>query len=136
MSIEYIFFNEALHERFVKFVAERGIASEVRFDEMDGYVVRLPEGMAEEIEDAIEDEYDVLMREQMVMAETEEGWGTRQVIGVEITRADGSHGMVRIEGAIGRKLTEHFAPEEIHELVAAIVQSLENPVAGPLCKKT
>lgn len=136
MSIEYIFFNEALHERFVKFVAECGIGSDVRYDEMDGYVVRLPEGMDEEIEDAIEDEYDALMREQMVLAETEEGWGTRQVMGVEIVRADGSRGMVRIEGAIGRKLTEHFSPEEIHELVATIVQSIENPIEGPLCKKS
>jgi hypothetical protein len=135
MSIEYIFFNQALSERFLQFVAERGLAGEMRHDAMDGYVVCLPEGLDDALEDAIEDEYDALMREQMVLAETEEGWGTRQVMGVEITRADGSRGVVRIEGVIGRRLSEHFTPEEIHELVAAIVHSLENPDSGPLCKK-
>lgn len=135
MSIEYIFFNEALSERFLQFVAGQGVAGEVRHDEMDGYVVRLPEGFGDEVEDAIEDEYDALMREQMLLAETEEGWDTHQVMGVEITRADGSCSTVRIEGAIGRRLSEHFTPEEILELVSAIASSLENPVEGPLCKK-
>lgn len=136
MSIEYIFFNEALIERFLRFVAGQGVAGEVRHDEMDGYVVRLPEGFGDEVEDAIEDEYDALMREQMLLAETEEGWDTHQVMGVEITRADGSRSTVRIEGAIGRRLSEHFTPEEILELVSAIAGSLENPVEGPLCKKS
>jgi len=135
MSIEYIFFNEALGKRFVQFVAEQGISGQMRQDEMDAFVVRLPEDLDEELSDAIEDEYDVLMREQMVLAETEEGWATRQVMGVDITRADGSRGVVRIEGAIGRRLSEHFTPEEIHELVSAIAESLENPVDGPLCRK-
>lgn len=136
MSIEYIFFDQSLSERFLQFAAERGVAGEVRHDAMDGYVVRLPEGFGDELEDEIEDEYDALMREQMVLAENDESWGTRQVMGVEIARADGSRRVVRIEGAIGRKLSEHFTPEEIHELVAAIVGSIENPVDGPLCKKS
>lgn len=136
MSIEFVFFNQALGERFMQFVAERGIAGEMRQDAMDGYVVRLPEDIGDALEDAIENEYDVLMREQMLLAESEEGWGTRQVLGVEIVRADGSRRVVRIEGAIGRRLSEHFTPEEIHELVAAIAYSLEHPIDGPLCKKT
>lgn len=135
MSIEFIFFNEALSERFLQFASQRGIAGEVRHDEMDGYVVRLPEGMDDALEEAIEDEYDALMHEQMVLAENDESWGTRQVMGIEVSRADGSRSVVRIEGAIGRRLSEHFSPEEIHELVSAIARSLDNPVEGPLCKK-
>lgn len=135
MSIEFIFFNEALSERFLQFASQRGVAGEVRHDEMDGYVVRLPEGMDEALEEAIEDEYDALMHEQMVLAESDESWGTRQVMGIEVSRADGSRSVVRIEGAIGRRLSEHFTPEEIHELVSAIARSLDNPVEGPLCKK-
>lgn len=118
----------------MQFVAGQGIAGEIRHDEMDGYVVRVPEDIDETLADAIEDEYDALMREQMVLAENDESWGTRQVMGVEITRADGTRSLVRIEGAIGRRLSEQFTPEEIHELVSAIAKSVENPVEGPLCR--
>jgi hypothetical protein len=57
------------------------------------------------------------------------------VMGVEIKLADGRSCMVRIDGPIGRRLSEHFSPEEIHGLVSAIAQSIENPAEGPLCRK-
>ena len=134
MSMDYIFFDQALCERFLHFVSERGVPGEAREDEVAGYVVRLPEDIDEALSDAIEDEYDALMVEQMVLAESDESWGTRQVMGVEVDRADGSRSMVRIEGSLGRRLSEHFSPEEVHELVSAIAHSLDNPVEGPLCK--
>ncbi len=135
MTVEYVFFNEQLCSRFVDFVRARGIASETREDEVEGLVVSLPENITEDLSDLIEDEYDALMKEQMTLAETDEGWATRQVMGVTVTLADGSPCTVRIEGPIGRRLSEHFTPEEIHELVAAIAHSVENPVEGPLCRK-
>jgi hypothetical protein len=135
MSVEYVFFNEGLRDRFVEFVATKGIASHVRNDEVEGFVVRLPEEVDEATSDAIEDEYDALMHEQIMLAETDENWATRQVMGVEVRLANGESCMVRIDGAIGRRLSEHFSPEEIHDLVSAIAQSIENPAAGPLCRK-
>ncbi len=135
MSFEYVFFNEGLRDRFVDFVSEKGIASQMRPDEVEGFVVRLPEEMTDEVSDAIEDQYDALMREQMVLAEADASWATRQVMGVEITLASGRRCLVRIEGAMGRRLSEHFAPHEIHELVATIARSVENPVDGPVCGK-
>jgi hypothetical protein len=135
MSVEYIFFNEALRDRFVQFAQDRGVAGETREDEMDGFVVRLPEDVADAVSDAIEDEYEALMNEQRILAESEEGWATRQVLGVTVTLADGRPCNVRIEGPISRRLSEHFTPEEIHTLVTAIAHSIENPVDGPLCRK-
>ncbi len=135
MSIEYVFFDAALRDRFVAFVAARGLAAGARENEIDGFLVELPEDIPDDLSDAIEAEYDALMKEQMVRAETDEDWATRQVMGVGVTLANGESRMVRIEGAMGRRLSEHFTPEEIHELVTAIAQSIENPLDGPLCRK-
>ncbi len=135
MSIEYVFFNETLHQRFLTFVAAKGLAADARHDEIDGFIVTLPEDIDDELSDAIEAEYDALMREQMILAEADEEWATRQVMGVTVTLSDGESRDVRIHGAIGRKLTEHFTPEEIHELVTQIAESVVNPVDGPLCRK-
>lgn len=39
MDTEYILFDRALSERFVAFIAERGIRAEVRSDAIEGFVM-------------------------------------------------------------------------------------------------
>ncbi|HEY0665758.1 MAG TPA: hypothetical protein VGD24_06815 [Gallionella sp.] len=134
MSIDYIFIHEALRDRFVQFVMDRGIPCRVRKDQMDGFVAALPEDLDDSVAEAIDAEYELLMEEQEVLAESDEGWVTSNVMGVEIKLADGRPCVVRIPDAIIRRLSEHFAPEEIHALVSAIAHSVENPVDGPICR--
>ena len=49
--IEYILFDEGLRDRFLKVVADQGIASEVRADQIEGFVVALPDDLADEVID-------------------------------------------------------------------------------------
>ncbi len=134
MSIEFVFFNEALRDRFVQFVLDKGIACQGRKDMMDGFLAELPEDYDEAMSDIIETEYDLLLKEQMVLAESEEGDVTQQVLGVTVTLSDGLPCVIRIHGPLGRRLSEHFTSEEIHTLVSAIAESIENPIDGPLCR--
>ena len=134
MSIEYLFLNEALRDRFVQFTLTKGIASQVRTDAMDGFVAELPDDLDEVVSDAIDTEYELLMKEEDVLAESEEGWITTEAMGVPVTLADGRPCVIRIHGPIIRRLSEHFTPEEIRSLVSAIAQSVENPIDGPICK--
>jgi hypothetical protein len=85
--------------------------------------------------DAIEQDYETLMEEQLLRAESRPDWVSHQVAGVQITRADGSAAVVRLPATIARGLLENFSTDEIHALVTAIAHSLEHPVDGPLCKK-
>lgn len=135
MGNEYIFFDEALRDRFVQFVSARSISCQARQDTMEGFLVELPDELDEDVSDAIEAQYQTLMDEQMVLAESKEGWVSHQVAGVAITRPDGSTCVVRLPADIARPLLENFSPEQIHALVFAIANSLDNPVNGPLCHK-
>ena len=135
MANEYIFFDAELRDRFVGFVAARGIPSELRADAMEGFVVALADDLGDEIEDAIEDEYTTLMEEQRDLVEAADGDNARALMGVAITLPDGQPGVVRIPARYARRLFAHFSTEEVHELVAAIAQAAANPVAGPLCRK-
>jgi len=49
--IEYILFDESLRDRFLKIVAGQGIASEVRADQIEGFVVALSDDLADEVVD-------------------------------------------------------------------------------------
>jgi hypothetical protein len=133
--MEYTFFNQALLERFTRLAAGMGIATQVRGDTMEGSVVELSDDIGDELLSRLEAEYEVLMDEQMVLAESEEGWVTHQAMGVNIKRADGSSTSIRLHGDVARQLAAHFSPEEIQELVQAIAQSIDNPINGPICKR-
>jgi len=135
MDSEYMFFDEALRDRFIAFVATHGIASKVRKDEIAGFVVALPDGLDDALEEAIEAEYESIMDEQMLRAESDEGLVSHAVAGVTVTLTDGTTRAVRIPPPIARRLFEHFTAEEVHEIATAIAQSVENPIEGPLCRR-
>ncbi|MBZ0131512.1 MAG: hypothetical protein M9884_03540 [Rhodocyclaceae bacterium] len=135
MSFDYVFFNEMLRDRFVEFASGHGVASTVRKDEIEGYVVELPDGLADAMQEAIDDEYESLMDEQMLLAEADGEMVSNRVASVTVEMADGSRRSVRLPAPIARLLFERFAPEEVHGIVSAIAQSLENPIDGPLCRK-
>lgn len=135
MGFEYMFFDEALRDRFVSFASDHGATCEVRADVIAGFVVEVPEDLPEVVMDALDGEYENLMNEQMVQAESTEGWITHQVAGVNVTLADGRSFVVRLPAPIARQLLENFTPDEVQSLVTAIAESIEHPIDGPLCKR-
>lgn len=134
MTNEYIFFDIGLRDRFVAFLAARDIAAAVSEDEIAGYVVAVADDLDDAADAAIEAEYDALMDEQRELVDADDAEGARDLLGVNVTLADGRPCVVRLPAAIARRLFEHFAADEIHELVAAVAQSVANPVDGPLCR--
>jgi hypothetical protein len=132
---EYMFFDEALRDRFVKFAAGHGIAATVRKDEIAGFAVALPDGLADELQDAVDAEYESIMDEQMLLAESDDELVSHHAAGLTVTLADGTTRAIRIPPAIARRLLEHFTTAEIHEIASAIAQSVENPIDGPICRK-
>jgi hypothetical protein len=132
---EYIFFDTDLRDRFVQALSARDLSCETRADVMEGFIVELATELDEDTLDAIEEEYDALMNEQMLRAESRPDWVSHRVAGVPITLSDGSPCTVRLPADVARPLMERFTAEEAHALVTAIAHSLENPIDGPLCKR-
>jgi hypothetical protein len=132
--IEYILFDESLRDRFLKIVAGQGIASEVRADQIEGFVVALSDDLADEVVDLLEDEYDALMVEQRCLVESLDGNKARTLMGVNITLPDGQRRMVPLPAIYARRLYEHFTIEEIQQCVSGIAESVLKPDAGSLCR--
>jgi hypothetical protein len=136
MGNEYIFFDEALRDRFVQILTGSALASQSRADTMEGFVVELLQEPDEGVLEAVEVHYQTLMDEQMVLAESREDWVTHQVVGVTVTRADGKPCVVRLPADVARPLLENFTAEQAQALVQAIAASLDAPSDGPLCRPT
>lgn len=132
---EYILFDPNLRDRFLEFIADRGLSGEVRPDPIAGFVVTLPDDLADDLEEAVEDEYAALMEEQQGLVESADDDGVKTLMSVSVTPPDGQPRDVRLPARYARRLFEHFSVEEIHEIVSAIAQSAMNPVEGPMCRK-
>ncbi len=133
---EYMLCDPVLCDRFVRFATDLGLVPEIRPDQIEGFVVALPDDLTDDIEEAIEDEYEALMAEQVSLMESAGDSSARILMRVTATLADGSPCIVQLPAAYARRLFEHFTTEEIHQLVSAIVQSAMDPVEGPMCRKS
>lgn len=131
--IEYVIFDEALRDRLVSFIAGLDLECAVREDPIAGYVVRIADDLPEEVEEAIEDEYEVLMTLQQEMVESAAGSEERTAMAVEVALADGRQISISLPPAFARRLHEHFSIDEIRQLVASIAQEAVDPRTGPLC---
>jgi hypothetical protein len=131
---EYILFDAVLCQRFLTFLADRGLQAACHPDPIEGFVVTAPDGLPDEVEQGIEDEYEALMAEQVRLVEAT-GAAGRTLMRIGATLADGSTRIVQLPAVHGRRLFAHFSVEEIHDLVSAIAQSALNPVEGPICRE-
>jgi response regulator RpfG family c-di-GMP phosphodiesterase len=134
VASEYVFFDESLSRRFAQFARDQGLAAGVHVDEMDNYVVALPDEVDDDLDDRLEAEYDALMDEQRSLIEADEGDEARHLMGVTVTLPDGNARLVRLPADYGQRLCQHFSPQEIHDIVSAIARELADPVSGPLCR--
>lgn len=132
---DFIFFDDMLRDRFASFIAQYGLVASIRPDQMEGFIVEVPDDLDDDIDEAIWAEYATLMEVQRDLIEAAGDEGDRAVMAVSIALSDGQLRSVRIPASIGRRLFEHFTPDEIHELVSAIGDSVYNPTDGPLCRK-
>jgi actin-like ATPase involved in cell morphogenesis len=133
--MDYSFFDDALQARFTTQLDAIGVAWSVKPDPMGGNTVRTADDdLTDERIDSIEAHYDVLFGEQAELAETQEGWITKRVAGVQVTLTDGRQRTIGLDPHLSNRLLEHFSAAEVAELVSAIAESLSRDYDGPLCQ--
>ncbi|MFA5826247.1 MAG: hypothetical protein WC825_09785 [Gallionellaceae bacterium] len=132
IMIEYIFFDATLQNKFVEYAASFGVTCTLQDDPM-GMVVAIPEDIGEDVEDALEERYALLEREQSEQLMQEEG-GLKRIAGFNYNLPDGQSRMAPLQADIASRLLSVFSIEEIQILFAAVARSALNQEDKPLCK--
>lgn len=130
--IEYIFFDAALRDRFVKYAESQGVDCTLQDDVM-GMVVAVPEDIADETEEALERCYEELEQEQSELLIEEDG-GLRQLAGLRYLLPDGRPCLVPLQPEIANRLLAAFSLEEIQALFETVARSSLHPGEEHLCK--
>ena len=126
--IEYIFFDANLQNKFVEYAASLGVACTLQDDPM-GMVVAVPEDIGEDVEDALEERYGQLEKEQSEQLTQEEG-GLKRLAGFNYTLPDGQSRMVPLQADIANRLLSVFSLEEVrtfYGLATIFPEALANP---------
>ena len=128
---EYIFFDASLRDKFVNYAKSLDVSCTFHDDHM-GLVVAIPENISAEKEDALEQQYENLEKEQSALLLNEEG-GLKRLAGFYYKLPDGQSRMVPLETDIANRLLAAFTMEEVQALFETVALSMIEDEAH-LCK--
>lgn len=129
--IEYIFFDAPLRDKFVAFAEQRGVPCTTSEDSM-GLTVAVPEDIAEDVSDEIEEYYETLEDEQEALSKA--NGELNRIAGFNFTLPDGRQRMLPLPSEMANRLMANFSLEEIQGLLNAVAERTLTPDSDPLCK--
>ena len=129
--LEYVFFEESLREKFVRYASEKGAAVE-QSDEA-GFLAMVPEDTDDALSDDLDHYYEVLLQENADMLEGTED-GLQSAAGVQVELSDGTPCNIKFDADVMARLLNCISLEELRDLVQAIAVRVENPDDRPICQ--
>jgi hypothetical protein len=130
--LEYIFFHKQALDRFGEYLAETGIAYEIREDEM-GLVAAVPDDLAPGTLEQIDAVYEQLLDEsENLLSEEEDATCTATL---NITLNDGRTVAISVAPELLNRILSVISFDELNELLDAIVSGIEKPDDRPLCQR-
>jgi hypothetical protein len=132
--LEYVVFAEQLRDRFTEWLDDNGIA--YRTDgHGDELLVLIDEDLDEDVQDRIDELYDILLEESARIADAEDDSPDAvHLVGIQFQCSDGRVGLVRITPELANRLHRCLDMVELQAFVQTVVDAVENPDNRPLCK--
>jgi len=133
--LEYVLFAEKLRDRFTKWLDDKDIVYRTGGDG-DELLVLVDEDIDEDMLDRIDEQYDILLEESARIADGEDNSPDAvHLVGIQFQRSDGRVGMVRITPDLANRLHRCLDMIELQAFVQTVVDAVENPDSGPLCRR-
>ncbi|MBU0621503.1 MAG: hypothetical protein KJ795_06635 [Gammaproteobacteria bacterium] len=129
--IEYIFFDAALRDKFLKYAEDHAVPCSAVDDNM-GMVVEVSEDIPDDLSDKLEEFYEALEDEQASLSRAE--GDLNRLAGFGFKLPNGEARMVPVSPDMANRLMLHFTLEEIQELFNSVAHFALEPPNDHLCK--
>jgi hypothetical protein len=136
--LEYLFFNQQVADKFIKFLSLKELPWEQYIDPMLGsIVIKTPEDIEDALWDELDDYHEILGPEdQKLIEETLEGVDSEtNAAGIYIQLANGSQTVAQINPDVMNRMLDVISMDEFNDFVETIVSSVEAPDDSPICEK-
>jgi len=133
--LDYVLFAEPLRDRFSQWLDDNGIAYRTREDG-DELLVLVDEDLDEALQDRVDEQYELLLEASARLADDEDNSPDAvHLVGIQSRRSDGVIGQVRITPELANRLHRCLDMVELQAFVQTVVDAVENPDSGPLCRR-
>jgi hypothetical protein len=133
--LEYVLFAEQLRDRFTDWLDDNGIVYRTGGDGDELHVL-VDEDLAEDVQDKIDAQYDLLLEASARLADAEDDSPDAvHLVGIQFQRSDDTVGLVRITPELANRLHRCLDMVELQAFVQTVVDAVENPDSGPLCRR-
>jgi acylphosphatase len=135
--LEYVFFNEEPCARFRDFLAERDLPSSLAQGELETLVQVEEERVDDDLADEIDAFYDQMLELDQGLYEQalEQDAEHYSASGVVVNLRDGRSVYAGVRPALLAKVMEALSPDELGDLVDAIVAAVEDPDERTFCQR-
>ncbi len=136
--LEYLFFNQAIADKFIAFLKSKELQWSQHDDPMLGsIVIKTSEDIADDLWDELDDYHEELGLEDQKLLE--EGLADTETetnaAGIYIQLSGGDQTVAQIDPDVMNRMLEVISMDEFNQFVETIVSSVENPDDSPICKK-
>lgn len=133
--LDYVLFAEPLRDRFSQWLDDNCIAYRTREDG-DELLVLVDEDLDEDLQDRVDEQYELLLEASARLADDEDNSPDAvHLVGIQFRRSDGVIGQVRITPELANRLHRCLDMVELQAFVQTVVDAVENPDSGPLCRR-
>lgn len=139
-NFEYTFFDEPIAQKFCQQVQTLGFSTQVRQEESGSgeasFEVLVKGQISDEQAEQVEDIYgELLFGEQAAQVEGNESGAIADACGVQVQLASGEFTTVAIHPEIMNKILSVLTVEELQTFLSQVAEDIENPKAGPICRR-
>ncbi len=136
--LEYLFFNQAVADKFAVFLKQKKLSYEQHIDPMlETIVIKTPEELDDKLWDKLDEYHEKLGEEDQTLLEqalVDDATETNAA-GIYIQLAGGRQTVAQVDPDIMNRMLEVVSMDEFNQFVETIVSSVENPDDTPICKK-
>ncbi|MGB3918253.1 hypothetical protein J9253_05350 [Thiothrix litoralis] len=135
--LEYLFFTQAIADKFIVALQEHDLHFEREIEPVQGAIVlKIAEGVDDDLWDELDDLYDMLSDEDQALVEAGiEDDDSKSTAGIYLQLADGSQTIAQVDPVIMSRILTVITTDELNAFVDTIVRSVETPDDSPICKR-
>ena len=131
--LDYICFDEQFTQAFTEFLRKKNVEYKIRDDDM-GTIVSVPDDLDDELDDAIDEHFEAFERQYEERLKQELASQEKNVTAISVNLSSGETCYVPVSEEMMKRLLSVLSPQEVGDLVDAIVSVVENPDTRFICK--
>jgi len=131
--LDYICFDEEFTRSFTDFLGKRGVEFQTREDDM-GMIVAIPDDLDDDLDAAIDERFEELERAYEKRLKQEMLSEEKNVTAISVNLSSGDTCYVPVSEEMMQRILSVLTPQEVGDLVDAIVSVIEQPDTRFICK--